>query len=116
VIIITKESQPLNDNPPNETATENVMKKKSIIISIILSTALMGQAAQAGGRSQLSAGQNQSQVGLLLPAVQSVRDAAPDPQSASTGGNDLLIVNNGDGSDFTFKSIFGRVTMVRIQR
>ncbi|QLC21493.1 VCBS repeat-containing protein [Parasphingopyxis sp. CP4] len=62
-----------------------------------------------------------SQVGLLLPAVQSAREAArrnsqraapgglprgytrqPSNRSPRLGqdGNDLLIVNNGDGSDF----------------
>ncbi len=62
-----------------------------------------------------------SQVGLLLPAVQAAREAARrNPQRAAPGGlpqgfarqtnsrsprlgqdgNDLLIVNNGDGSDF----------------
>lgn len=36
-------------------------------------------------------------VGMLLPAVQAAREAA---REAAHDGNDLLIVNNGDGSDF----------------
>ena len=81
-----------------------------------------GSASHAPrGPGNLAGPGQTSQVGLLLPAVQAAREAARrNPQRAAPGGlpsgfanpsnnrsprlgqegNDLLIVNNGDGSDF----------------
>ena len=81
-----------------------------------------GSTSQAPHRPGNLAGPGQtSQVGLLLPAVQAAREAPRrNPQRAAPGGlpqgfarqsntrsprigqegSDLLIVNNGDGSDF----------------
>ena len=80
-----------------------------------------GASQAPRGPGNLAGPGQTSQVGLLLPAVQSAREAARrNPQRAAPGGlprgfarpsnnrsprlgqdgNDLLIVNNGDGSDF----------------
>ncbi|PHR16441.1 MAG: hypothetical protein COA41_15300 [Sphingopyxis sp.] len=54
--------------------------------TLALALSLTATGAQAQSRNDLSAGNNQSEVGLLLPAVQSAREAArrsSPPPSAS---------------------------------
>lgn len=89
------------------------MNSKLVTAALILAIGFSGQAAQATGSGQISAGQTQSQVGLLLPAVQAARDPGPEPTSSSQDGTDLLIINNGDGSDFSVRALFGRVQLIR---
>ncbi len=62
------------------------MTKTMITTALALTLSLAATGAQAQGRTDLSAGNNQSEVGLLLPAVQSAREAArrsSPPPSAS---------------------------------
>ncbi|MEO0441526.1 MAG: hypothetical protein AAF067_11720 [Pseudomonadota bacterium] len=75
----------------------NIKPAKLVTATVILALGLSAQAAQAKGSDQYQSNGNQQQVGLLLPAVQKVRASN---SSSSQDGRDLLIVNNGDGSDF----------------
>tara|TARA_R110000824_G_scaffold42623_3_gene125324 strand:+ start:145 stop:426 length:282 start_codon:yes stop_codon:yes gene_type:complete len=77
------------------------MTKIIATATLVLALGLAATGAQAEGRDSLTAGSNQSQVGLLLPAVQAAREAPTSSSSSQAdSGSDLLIVNNGDGSDF----------------
>ena len=70
------------------------MTKTIATATLILAIGLNATSAMAQTGRTLTAGTNQSQVGLLLPAVQSVREAARRPASKSS---DQGIISNGGG-------------------
>ncbi|MGB5484215.1 hypothetical protein [Parasphingorhabdus sp.] len=57
--------------------------------SLVLALGLSAAGAQAETGNNLTAGADQSQVGMLLPAVQSVREAARKP-STKADSSDFL--------------------------
>ncbi|MEM8919212.1 MAG: hypothetical protein AAGE37_10160 [Pseudomonadota bacterium] len=75
----------------------NTKSAKLVAATVILALGISAQAAQAKGSNQYKSNGNEQQVGMLLPAVQSAR---PSSSNSGQDGSDLLIVNNGDGSDF----------------
>ena len=70
------------------------MTKTIATATLILAIGLNATSAMAETGRTLTAGANQSQVGLLLPAVQSAREAARRPASKS---NDQGIISTGGG-------------------
>ena len=70
---------------------------KLIATTLVIALGISAQAAQAKGTGQYKSNGSEQRVGLLLPAVQSAR---PSSSNSSQEGSDLLIINNGDGSDF----------------
>jgi hypothetical protein len=123
----------------SDIQTEVMMKKMILILAAGAALSLSASSQAYPGAGSYAGAQNQSQVGLLLPAVQAAREAprrnssrmpgsagyggpnaygGPDTRIAPGGlpngmtlrpqnsaalgqdGSDLLIVNNGDGSDF----------------
>lgn len=75
----------------------NSKTAKLFTTTIIIALGLSAQAAQAKGSNQYKSNGSEQRVGLLLPAVQAARESS---STSSQDGTDLLIVNNGDGSDF----------------
>ena len=66
------------------------MTKTLITTAFALALGLAASGAQAQSQTNLSAGSNQPQVALLLPAVQSAREAARRSSSAPRGSMDVL--------------------------
>ena len=75
----------------------NIKSARFVTATVIVALGLSAQAAQAKGGNQYKSNGGEQRVGLLLPAVQAAR---PSSSSSNQDGSDLLIVNNGDGSDF----------------
>lgn len=63
------------------------MIKTLVATTLVLALGLTNNGAMAQSREQLTAGQNTSQVGLLLPAVQSVKEGRRDSSPKSTGAD-----------------------------
>ena len=59
--------------------------------TLVLALGLSASGASAQSRTDLSAGNNQSEVGLLLPAVQAAREAPRPSSSASDNDSDILV-------------------------
>ncbi|OAO03066.1 hypothetical protein [Parasphingorhabdus sp.] len=59
------------------------MTKTFLAITLVLALGLSNNGALAQSREQLTAGQNSSQVGLLLPAVQAVKEDRSDRSTKS---------------------------------
>jgi len=66
------------------------MTKTMITTALALILSFAATGAQAQSRNDLSVGNNQSEVGLLLPAVQSAREAARRSSPAPQSGSDIL--------------------------
>lgn len=84
------------------------MTKTIATATLILAIGLNTTSAIAQTGRTLTAGTNQSQVGLLLPAVQSVREAARRPASRSS---DQGIISNsgGDSLEAELRKFFRNV-------
>ncbi len=67
------------------------MTKTILTTTIVLALGLAASGAQAQSQSNLSAGENQSEVGLLLPAVQAAREAARRSSSTADDGSDIIV-------------------------
>lgn len=63
---------------------------KTLITTLAVALGLAASGAQAQSQNNLSAGSNQAQVALLLPAVQSAREAARRSSSAPQNSMDVL--------------------------
>ncbi|WP_164118245.1 hypothetical protein [Sphingorhabdus sp. Alg239-R122] len=79
---------------------------KTILTAIVAASLMTGTAyADDGGRSQVVTTETQKSGGvaaLFDPLLDVLRDilGIDDGKSVGDGGDDLLVVNNGDGSDF----------------
>ena len=67
------------------------MTKTILITTLVLALGLSASGASAQSQTDLSAGDNQSEVGLLLPAVQAAREAARSSSSASDSDSDIIL-------------------------
>ena len=67
------------------------MTKTILTTTLVLALGLSASGAHAQSQTDLSAGNNQSEVGLLLPAVQSAREAARRSSSTSDSGSDTIV-------------------------
>lgn len=66
------------------------MTKTILTTTVVLALGLAATSAQAEGGANLTAGTNQSEIALLLPAIQSARETSSRPSSAPQSGSDTL--------------------------
>jgi hypothetical protein len=66
------------------------MTKTILTTTIILALGLAATSAQAEGGNNLTAGTNQSEIALLLPAIQAAREPSSRSSSTSQSSSDPL--------------------------
>ncbi|MGP1354272.1 MAG: hypothetical protein ACTS1Z_13205 [Parasphingopyxis sp.] len=95
------------------------MKKSSACIAAVAAifclSASPASAQNNNAATELRGPQNNQQVGLLLPAVQSAREAARRPQARGAGGGPHVRVFDGQSSNRA-RNRFDRGTQTRSHR